>query len=144
MSDNDHAQLEAPPTPMEALARAHEKEAFSLLVEIVRDPAVKPEHRIRAAQDILDRARGKSRATPPPQQQRKRKAVELSEETLLKMLEHIGKRQNAVAAVKPEPHRREPIVFEGEVLGRTPNAPAARKVPRNEYAQQNDIDDVLS
>lgn len=45
------------------LARAHTVEALGTIIEIMRDGAVKPEIRISAAKDIIDRGHGRSVST---------------------------------------------------------------------------------
>lgn len=126
---------------LEALAQAHEGEAFALLVEMIRDPEVKPEHRLRAAESIMDRARGKARQPVQKEPaQRKQKAVQMSVETLLKIA------QGAVARTEQADRNRvEAKALEGEFV------PVVRKRPVNQYALPapivpgtNDVEDLLS
>lgn len=138
MTDNLPATL----TNLESLAQAHENEALALLIEAMRDPQVKMVDRIKAAGDILDRARGKAKTAPPKDpNQRRQKPVSMSVETLLKIV------QGAQARVEHSDRtRREALVLEGEFV------PSPRKRPINEYAQvqalvpgtTRDVEDLLS
>lgn len=127
------------PTGLEALAQAHEREAFGLLVEIVRDPQAKAEARIKAAESILDRARGRARqqvARDPTT--RRQKAVSMSTDALLKLLEKAQKRTAHQDAVRVQAK-----ILEGEFV------PATRKLPRNEFAEPvvpgtKEVDELLS
>lgn len=125
-------------SPVEELARAHEREAVTLFVETIRDKALKPEHRLRAAENLLDRARGKAKVNSvDPSKNKKRRAIELSEETLLKIVNaRNGERRVRARTVKPDE------VIDGEF---TPTP--TRKVPRNEHALPNPsptAEDILS
>lgn len=145
----EQKQLPAPTlTSLEQLAQAHENEAFALLVEAIRDPAVKMDHRLRAAEQILDRARGKARvpAQKDPAANRNKKAISMSVETLMKIA------QGGMARVKHEDEQRKHAqVLEAEFVP----CPVPRR-PRNEYAlpaptdapivpgTKTDLDDLLS
>lgn len=137
----DNLPTLAAPT-LEERAQAHENEALALLVETIRDPTVKREHRIKAAEAVLDRARGRPRqpqAKDPSQP--KRRAVQMSVETLLKIVQKSSERVAHADAV-----RREATVLEGEFT------PSPRKRPVNEYAQlpaivpgtSEEVEDLLS
>jgi membrane-bound lytic murein transglycosylase B len=108
---------------LEALAQAHEGEAFALLVEIVRDKEAKHDVRIKAAERILDQARGKPKVAQPHDPSRqKQKAVSMSVDTLMKIV------QGAQARVaQTDQNRRQAEYLEGEFV------PATRKRPVNEY-----------
>lgn len=120
----------APATPaatnqLEALAQAHENEAFALLVETVRDADAKLEHRLKAAERILDQARGKPKVAAqkePPQ--RKQKAISMSLDTLMKIAQGAMTRTASADANKAQAK-----ILEGEFV------PVVRKRPVNEYAQ---------
>lgn len=140
MTDNVPATTTA--NRLEELAQAHESEAFALLVETIRDPEAKLEQRLKAAERILDQARGKPRQ--PVQKdtsQRKQKAVSMSLETLMKIA------QGAVARTEQmDKNRVIAEAMEGEFV------PVVRKRPVNEYAQlpapvvpgTKDVEDLLS
>jgi hypothetical protein len=127
---------------LEELAQLHEREAFALLVETVRDTDAKLEHRLKAAERILDQARGKPKvaAQKDPTQQ-KRKAVQMSVDTLLKIVQ--GAQQRTAILDK---NRLEAKTLEGEFV------PVARKRPVNEYqlpapvvpGTKDDVDNLLS
>lgn len=130
-----------PSNPLEALAQAAESEAFGLLVETIRDPEVKIEHRLKAAERILDQARGKPKvAQPKDPTARKLKAVQLSVDTLLKIVQTAQDRVAHQDAIRVEAQ-----TLEGEFV------PAARVRPVNQYALPapvvpgtNEVDDLLS
>ena len=114
-------------TGLESLAQAHEGEAFALLVETVRDTEAKREHRLKAAELIMDRARGKPKQPTqkdPSTSQRKQKAVSMSVDTLLKI---VQKASTAVA--HKDAITAQARVLEGEFV------PVPKKRPVNEYAQ---------
>jgi hypothetical protein len=135
MTDNVPATI---PTAnrLEELAQAHELEAFALYVETVRDSEAKLEHRLKAADAILERARGKPKvAQPKDPSQRKAKATQMSLEQLMKIA------AGAVARVQHEDKLRvQAEALEGEFV------PVVRKRPVNEYAlvpATNDVEDLL-
>ena len=71
---------------VEALAKLHAKEALSVQVEIMRDPDVKPEIRLKAADSVLDRGVGRpSRAVVyvPAKQRTAAQLASMSDEQLL-------------------------------------------------------------
>lgn len=119
--------LEAPArvsNPLEELAQAHEIEALSLLVQTMRDPTVKPEHRLKAAEAVMDRARGKARqpAAKDPRDPKKQKAIALSVDQLLKI---VAKASERVAHA--DASRRTAQVLEGEFT------PSPVRRPVNEH-----------
>lgn len=120
---------------LETLAQAHENEALALYVETMRDPTVKIEHRLKAADAVLDRARGKARQ--PAQKEarpRETKAVRMSVDTLLKIVQKASQRVAHGDAVKVQAE-----VLEGEFT------PAPRRRPVNEHAlPAPDVEDLLS
>lgn len=123
MTDNLPA-LNAPANNLELLAQAHEGEAFALLVETIRDKDVKMEHRIRAAERILDQARGRPKlAQPKDPTMRKQKAVNMSVDTLLAIVKGAAARTQAA-----DRNRVEARILEGEFT------PATRKRSVNEHA----------
>lgn len=132
-----------PTNPLEALAQAAESEAFGLLVETIRDPEVKIEHRLKAAERILDQARGKPKvAAPKDPNQRKQKAVQMSVDTLMKIVQGAQQRVE-----QQDRNRLEAKTLEGEFV------PVVRKRPVNEYAMlpapvvpgtKDDVGDLLS
>ena len=127
MTDNLPATVPRANT-LEALAQAHEVEALSLLIDTLRNTDVKIEHRLKAAESVLERARGKPRqpVAKDPNGQRKTKAVSMSMDTLLGIVE------KAQARVKHQDATRvQAQILEGEFV------PAPRKRPVNEYAIQN-------
>lgn len=117
------ATPDVPASQLELLARTHEKEAFSLLIETIRDETVKREIRLKAAERVLDQARGKPKVAVAPPPRKAAKVVELSEETLLKLVQGGGQKKagRSKRADKSE-------VIDGEFT------PAAKPRPRNEYA----------
>lgn len=128
--------------PLEALAQAHEVEAFSLLVEVIRDPEAKTEQRLKAAELVLDRARGKTKAPETPKRDPNRKhlkAISLSMDKLLQLAQgpmQRVKQQDAIEAqFTAAPARRRPV---NEHALPAPTGAAART------ATQQDIDEVLS
>lgn len=142
MTDN----LPARTNTLEALAQAHEGEAFALLVEALRDPAVKMEHRIRAAETVMDRARGKAKAAlPKDPSQRKPKAISMSVESLMKIVQGAQAR-----TAQQDATRAQARILEGEFV------PVVRKRPVNEWSGQerlpapivpgttDDVDELLS
>lgn len=147
MTDNLPANLPATgplSNRLEELAQAHEGEAFALLVETIRDKEQKMEHRLKAAERILDQARGKPKtALPKDPTQRKQKAVSMSIDTLMKIV------QGATTRVElSDRNRRAAATLEAEFT------PSPRKRPVNEYAArlpasasplaQSDVDDLLA
>lgn len=136
----DNTPVVANTNTLEALAQAHENEAFALLVETVRDKEAKLDMRLKAAERILDQARGKPKVvTPKDPSQRKQKAVSMSVETLMKIA------QGAVVRTEhADRTRRQGVILEGEFT------PAPRKRPVNEWALLDlvpgttDVDDLLS
>lgn len=126
---------------LEALAQAHEGEAFALLVETIRDPKAKLEHKLKAAERILDQARGKPKvAQAKDPSQRKQKAVQMSLETLMKIAAGAMARTE-----QADRNRIEAKTLEGEFV------PVVRKRPVNEYALPapvvpgtKEVDDLLS
>lgn len=109
---------------LEELAQAHEKEAFALLVEAIRDKDAKLEHRLAAANAIMDRARGKAKvAQPKDPNPRKQKAISMSLDTLMKIAQGAINRTE-----QSDKTRREAAVLEGEFT------PRPRPRPVNEYA----------
>lgn len=121
----DNLPVAAGTTPLEALAQAHEVEALSFLVETLRDPEAKRDIRLKAAQELLDRARGKPRVHQQKDPtQRKSKAIALSVDQLLKIVQKAGERVAHSDAI-----RKQADVLEGEFV------PVVRKRPINEYAQ---------
>lgn len=109
---------------LEALAQAHEGEAFALLVETVRDKDTKIEHRLKAAERILDQARGKPKvALPKDPSQRRQKAISMDLDTLMKIA------QGAMArTAQADQTKRIARTLEGEFV------PVVRKRPMNEHA----------
>lgn len=125
---------------LEALAQAHEGEALALMVETMRDGTVKRDIRLKAAEALLDRARGKPRQpTQRDPNRRTQKAVQMSVETLLKIV------QGATARVEhQDATRAQAKILEGEFV------PVTVKRPVNEYAQlphivpgTSDVEDLL-
>lgn len=132
---------DTPTNNLEALAQAHEGEAFALLVETVRDPEAKLDQRLKAAERILDQARGKPKvAQAKDPAQRKLKAVQLSVDKLLAIVEGAQARVAHQDAIRDAAR-----TLEGEFT------PAPRKRPVNEYALPapvvpgtNEVGDLLS
>lgn len=126
---------------LEELAQAHEGEAFALLVETIRDPKAKLEHKLKAAERILDQARGKPKvAQPKDPTTRKQKAVHMSVDTLLKIVQGAQQR-----VAQQDRNKAQAQVLEGEFV------PVTRKRPMNEYQLPspvvpgtNDVEDLLS
>jgi hypothetical protein len=148
MTDNLPAALPPPSTNLESLAQACEGEALALLVETMRDKDQKIEHRLKAANDVLDRARGKPKVAAPkdPNAAKKTKAISMSIETLMRIA------QGGMARVAAQEHtRRQGEVLEAEFVAQP------RKRPVNEHATRpslqslpqptapdSDTDDLLS
>lgn len=129
----------APLNPVEQRARTHEIEAVDTLVKVMRNDAARDADKIKAAESILDRARGKSIPTQQtPANAKKKRVVELSEEMLLKLVKRGAQRAKQIEA-KP--------VRTGEIIEAefTPVKPA-KKIPKNPYAagDLNEIADLLS
>jgi hypothetical protein len=109
---------------LELLAQAHEGEAFALLVEMIRDKDIKPDQRIRAAERILDQARGRPKvAMPKDPTARKQKALSMSVDTLMAIVKGAAARTEQADRTRVQAR-----ILEGEFT------PAPRKRPVNEYA----------
>lgn len=115
---------------MEQLARAHEVEALSAVVEIMRDQTAKHEHRLKAADMVLERARGKSKnATPPPPTDKKRKPLQMTTRDLM----DIVKAAQASGRLSSPTPGNAPI----DVTPTRPR-PAAQRTLKNEWADDLD------
>lgn len=121
---------------LESLAQAHENEALALYVETMRNTEIKIEHRLKAADAVLNRARGMPRAPQQkdPNAQRNTKAVRMSVETLMKIVQKASARVAHSDAVRVQAD-----VLEGEFT------PAPRRRPVNEHAlpAPSDVEDLL-
>lgn len=152
----DTTQQEVIRNPLEALAQAHEIEAFSLLVEVIRDKDMKIEHRIKAAQDVMDRARGKAKTVEKrdPNGKKQLKAISMSMDKLLQIAQGAIKRTAQADAIDAEFTRvgkKRPVnqfVVTSESVSALPALPApagyGRVVPGTKPASQAELDDLLS
>jgi hypothetical protein len=135
MTDQHTATL----NPLEALAQAHEGEAFALLVEVVRDPEAKTPDRLKAAERILDQARGKPKTIEKrdPSDRKKLKAISLSMDKLLELAQGKMKQVAQADAIEAQftEVRKRPV---------NPYQLPAPVVPGTKAASQAELDELLS
>lgn len=103
---------------VEALAREHTEDAINTIAEIMNEDSllVEPQHRLRAAELLLDRAHGKPTSVSvqlPPNRRAAQRYAQLSDEELMEALdvEPLPSLAQLTAPEAPAPEPIDPLLL---------------------------------